>query len=55
MATRTARQPPNEDAGDGESGGDEGVHEVAFMPRYRANSEDTPFRARGENAASARW
>ena len=48
MAARTARKPSNEDARDGEAGGDKGVLEVALMPRTRANSEDAPLRARGK-------
>ena len=55
MAARTPGEPSNEDARDGETRGDEGVLEVALMPRSRASSEDAPFLARGENAASARW
>src|SRR5580693_6719840 len=48
MASRAPRQPSNEDAGDGEPSGDEGVLEVALMPRTRASNEDGPFLARGE-------
>jgi hypothetical protein len=54
MASRTSGQPLDEDTRDGQSSGDEGIGEVTFKPRIRANSEDAPVRARGGNAATVR-
>ena len=56
MAARTPREPSNEDARDGEVGGDEGILEIALMPRNRANSENAPLRGNnGEFRAGLRW
>jgi hypothetical protein len=54
VTSGTTWQPSDENTSDRESRGNEGVLEVTFTPHIRASSEDAPFRARGENAATAR-
>jgi hypothetical protein len=51
VAAWAARQPTGDDAGDGESGGDEAVVEMTLRPRSASVWRLSSLWPRGENAA----